>query len=31
VDQALKNRQVMLRSMGDALSAALKAMQLASE
>ena len=31
VDQALKNRQVMLRSMGDALSSALKAMQLASE
>ena len=31
VDQALKNRQEMLRSMGDALSSALKALQLASE
>lgn len=31
VDQALKNRQAMLRSMGDALSSALKALQLASE
>ena len=31
VDQALKNRQEMLRTMGDALSSALKALQLASE
>jgi len=31
VDQALKHRQEMLRSMGDALSSALKALQLASE
>ena len=31
VDQALKNRQAMLSSMGDALSSALKALQIASE
>jgi hypothetical protein len=31
VDQALKSRQEMLRTMGDALSSALKALQLASE
>lgn len=31
VEQALRSRQEMLRSMGDALASALKALQLASE
>jgi len=31
VDQALKSRQALLATMGDALSSALKALQLASE
>ncbi|MDF1514124.1 MAG: hypothetical protein P1S60_09985 [Anaerolineae bacterium] len=31
VEQALKSRQAMLATMGDALSSALKALQLASE